>query len=329
MMSALQLTFTPAAAYYDALLTSIPKAQKRIIIHAMSIWWSGRTERLAPLLIDAAKRGVEVRIVGDRYSKFQATVPRFSRTPAPTWKHTQAINEQLRQNGVRVTYIGKVGLNPYQNRCHSKITIIDDQVYTFGGVNFTDDSFENHDSMLAAQDNALAERLYTLVRSIEEDPVAPLPDLREPLDDANNLLFDGGTPGASVIYETACTIVGDAKKVYFVSQMSPSGRLAKLITATENECYLIQPSQAEFPANVDLAWDTFRYKIKNQYKGTRFIHAKLILTEGHDGSKHVISGSNNFSWRGVKYGTKEIALHSTNPKLWQDFYDFLHQEIAV
>lgn len=328
-MNSLNLILTPAAAYYDALITGIPKAQKRVIIHAMTIWWGPRTEQLVPLLIDAARRGVEVRLVGDRYSKFQATVPRLARTPAPTWRHTHAVNQHLRQNNVHVTYIGKVGLNPYRNRCHSKITLIDDHIYTFGGVNFTDDSFENHDNMLAVQDTLLADDLYQLVRSIEQDPVTPLPDLRKPLDEINTLLFDGGTPGVSAIYETACEVVAQAKKVYFVSQMSPSGKLAELITAIDNECYMIKPSQAEMPANLDLMWDMHRYKIKNYYTGTRFIHAKLILTEGRDGSKHVISGSNNFSWRGVKYGTKEIALHSTDPHLWQDFYDFLHKEIAA
>lgn len=322
------MTFMPAASYFDALMTGIPRAQKRIVIHAMIIWWGPHNEQLVPLLIDAAKRGVEVRFVGDIYSKFQALMPRLSRPAGSSWQHTVEVNDRLKKAGVRITYTGKVGLNPYKNRCHSKITLIDDHIYTFGGINFSDDSFENHDYMLEMHDASFAEELYTLVSTLEQSPKQSLPDHRQPIGNDATLLFDGGTPGTSAIYETACDIVARAKKVYFVSQMSPSGKLAKLLTETDYECYLIRPSQAEPPANLELAWNTLRYGIKNRYTGEQYIHAKFILTENHDDSKHIISGSNNFSWRGVKYGTKEIAIHSTNPELWQDFYTFLQQKIT-
>ncbi|MET1032937.1 MAG: phospholipase D-like domain-containing protein, partial [Candidatus Saccharimonadales bacterium] len=320
-MNAPHMTFTPAADYFDALITGIPKAQKRVIIHAMTIWWGPHNEQLVPLLINAVTRGVEVQFVGDIYSKFQALMPRLSRPAGSSWQHTVEVNDRLKKAGVQITYTGKIGLNPYKNRCHSKITLIDDHIYTFGGVNFSDDSFENHDYMLEMHDAAFAEELYRLVHTLQQNPKSPLPDIRQSIGDNATLLFDGGTQRVSAIYETACEIVAQAKKVYFVSQMSPSGKLAELITATDNECYLIRPSQAEPPANIDLIVNGRRYGIKNRYTGEGYIHAKFILTEGHDGSKHVISGSNNFSWRGVKYGTKEIAVHSTDPELWQDFYN--------
>lgn len=323
------MRFVPASAYFDALLERLPTAKKRVVIHAMVVWWGPRTETLVPLLTDAAARGVEVRIVGDIYSKFQARLPRLARAKTPSWKHIEAVNAQLQAAGAHITYVGKLWPNPYKTRCHSKITLVDDLVFTFGGVNFADDSLQNHDYMLEMRDRVLADRLYKLVREIEVDPKDPLPDLREELDIHSTMLFDGGTPGQSVIYEAACDVVAEARKVYFVSQMCPSGRLAELITATENECYFIRPGQAEPPSQVDLIWDKLRNGIKNRYTGKNYIHAKFILTEGYDGSKHIISGSNNFSWRGIRYGTKEIALHSTDPKLWDTFYTFLQEKLAA
>jgi hypothetical protein len=325
-MNSLDLQLITATDYYDNLVKSIPRAKKRIVIHAMVLLWQSYTEPLVPLLKDALERDVEVRIVGDMYSKLTANMPRFVRGDhGERWGHTIAINSELQSLGAHITYVGKLGLNPFKQRCHSKITIIDDHVYTFGGVNFYGGAFTFHDYMLETTNAELADQLHQLVTDIEKFP--RMTDLTEQLDAYNTLLFDGGTPGTSAIYETACDVVAKAKKVYYVSQMCPSGQLAKHITATDNECYFVRPAQAEPPSNLALIFDKARFGITNLYKGKRYIHAKFILTEDHDGTKHIISGSNNFSWRGIAYGTKEIAVHSTDPKLWQAFYNYMQQEI--
>jgi cardiolipin synthase A/B len=325
-MRPLHLQFITANDYFESLQRTIPLAKKRIVIHAMVVLWQPHTEILIPLLQDALDRGVEVRIVGDYYSKFHANMPKFVRGDhGPRWGHTIAINSELQSRGAHTAYVGKIGLNPYKQRCHSKITLVDDRVYTFGGVNFYSGAFTFHDYMLTAESTALADRLYDLVRDIEKYP--RMADVIEPVDQENTLLFDGGSPGSSAIYETACKVVSEAKKVYYVSQMCPSGQLAKLINATENTCYFVRPTQAEPPSSLALLFDRARYGITNHYKGKRYIHAKFILTEGKDGSKHIVSGSNNFSWRGIAYGTKEIAVHSTDKELWQTFYDYMQHEI--
>ena len=324
-----EVRLVTASDYYQSLVISIPKATRLVVIHAMNLLWGPQTEVLVPLLQGALKRGVEVRIVGDYYSKFQANRPKFVHrgraTNLPKWAHTRAINYRLEGDGAHVTYVGKIGLNPFKGRCHSKITIIDDLVYAFGGVNFSDDAFQNHDYMLETRDPALAQQLYKLVLEVEKDQ--KFDDIREKINGQTTLLYDGGQPGKSIIYETACDIVAKAKKVYYVSQMCPSGQLAKSLEKTDYSCYFIRPSQADTPANLALVLDKARSGIKNLYKGKGYIHAKLILCEYADGSKHLISGSNNYSWRGIAYGTKEIAVHSTDSKLWDALYEFIQQEI--
>lgn len=319
------MRFLRADEYLKVLLATIPQASMRVVIHAMDIGWGKAPEQLLPLLCAAAQRGVEVRLVGDIYTRFNARSHR-RRPPGASWVRILEIQKQLQTAGAEVTYIGKLGLNPFAGRTHSKITLVDNTVYTFGGVNFTDDSFQNADYMLSMTDPILADRLYRLVRHIEKDQLT-LPDLEEDLGGQATLLFDGGTPKQSIIYETACALVKRAKKVYYVSQMCPSGTLAKNLVATDNECYFIKARQADIPANLALMFDQRRYGITNRYQGSRYIHAKFILTEDKNGSKHIVSGSNNFSWRGVAYGTKEIAVHSTDPQLWDSFYNFLQTEI--
>lgn len=326
-MDTVQMKLITATEYYNALLTGIPQAKKRIVIHAMVLLWQPHsTEELVPLLKDALERGVEVRIVGDMYSKFSSNLPSFVRGDwTPRWGHTLAVNSELESLGAHIKYVGKLGFNPFKQRCHSKITVIDDICYTFGGVNFYGGAFTFHDYMLEMHDTKLADRLYSLVCDIEKFP--RMSDIKEPIDKLNTLLFDGGTPESSVIYDTACEVVADAKKVYYVSQMCPSGQLAKLLNQTDSECYFIRPVQADPPSNLALIVDKARFAIKNRYKGKKYIHAKFILCEAKDGTKHLVSGSNNFSYRGIAYGTKEIAVHSTDPALWQTFYDYMQKEI--
>jgi cardiolipin synthase A/B len=327
-MSSLEMKLISAAEYYDALLTSIPKAKRRIVIHAMTILWNTQTETIAAQLSSALERGVEVHIVGDIYSKFYANTPRLMRTmDNRKWAHTRAINIKLEAEGAHIKYVGRLGLNPYKGRTHSKVTIVDDTAYTFGGVNFTDGSFHNHDYMLRIKDRELCEELYQLVLAIGEAK-QPLPDRVVPLSASATMLFDGGMPSSSAIYDKACEIVGKAKKVYYVSQMVPSGRLGKLVTSVENECYFNHPTQANTPSNLAILVDQTRYGIKNLYKGKTYIHAKFILCQYADGSKHLISGSNNFSWRGIVYGTREIAVHSTDTTLWDSFYEYMQREIV-
>lgn len=320
------MRFLSADEYYNALAVGIAKAKTRVIIHSMDIRWGPHIEIFIPLLLDAAKRGLEVRIVGDQFSKFQANILHVKRAGTNNWRYMTKINDQLQAAGIHITFVGKLGVNPFSGRTHSKITILDDRIFTFGGINFSDSSFANTDYMLDMHDTLLADRLYRLVRAIEKDE-ATLPDLEEQVGGEATLLFDGGTPKQSIIYETACNITASARKIYYVSQMCPSGRLAKNINAADNKCYFIRPGQADPPANLALIVDKARYKVTNQYTGSRYIHAKFILTEDKNGSRHILSGSNNFSWRGIAYGTKEIAVHSTNPELWQQFYDFLQTEV--
>lgn len=323
------MRFLRAADYAEALAARIPKARKRVVINAAGFLWGDKVSLFIPLLKDAAARGIEVRVVADMYSKFVARAPHPNRGQDAmySWSKITTINNELRQAGAHISYTGRLGLNPFSRRMHSKITSLDDTIFTLGGVNFFDDMYSNHDYMLHMRDPILADRLYRLIRDIEKNRPGPLPDLDEQLGGTATLLFDGGTPGKSVIYDTACKTVATAQKVYFVSQMCPSGRLAKLLNATNNECYFIRPKQADPPANIALAFDQWRFRIKNRYTAPRYIHAKFILTEDKNGSKHIISGSNNFSWRGVAYGTKEIAVHSTDAGLWQQFYEFLEQDI--
>ena len=326
----------PAAQYYRALAKLIPKARQRIVIHAMVVAWTPGMEQLVPPIEAALRRGVRVDIVGDTYTRLflplWAHFGKHTRTTVASWKHTDTIQQHLIRLGATVNYIGALRpTNPFAGRCHSKITIVDDTVFSFGGVNFGDQDLRNaqtnSDYMLTTKSAMLADYLHNLVVNISKDQHV-MPNLQHSLTPYTSLLFDGGAPKDSIIYDTACHLAARAQTIYYASQYPPSGRLGYLVAQKHNECYFNRAGMGSFPHNIPFILDTLRYKITNHYHRPAYLHAKCMLTIESDGTKHLITGSNNFSWSGVAFGTKEIALTSTDEQLWQTIFDYIQNDIA-
>jgi cardiolipin synthase len=319
---------TRAEDYFEALLRAVPKAKKRIVIAAMIVLWGERTAPIFIMLQDALKRGVKVTILLDIYTGTPAAYglqPRATRSARV--KQTFQALEDLGKLGAHVYRYGKVGIVPFKGRCHVKATIIDDISYSFGGVNFSDDAFTLADYMLRTTDPKIADSLAKLVRHIGTTP-PPLDNQHIKLSEGQQLLFDGGQRGTSLIYERACELAAQSKRAHYVSQMVPSGQLAHLLQECNGSIYSNRPEQMDPFSSLGQAFDGQKYRILNKYKGNHYIHAKYILFELRSGAKVLLSGSHNFSYRGVSFGTQEIALQSTDPKLWEALHTFLKTRIA-
>lgn len=316
-----------AEAYQRKLATLLPRAQKRIVIAAMGMLWGDKT---GPLLTEVGKaldRGVKVHILFDIFTRLGTGVPGGRQVFRQQWQKTVAAFDEFRQKGARVDMVGKLGLNPFKGRCHVKITVVDDDCFTFGGVNFVDSAFTNHDFMLHASDADLADCLTQLVGRIGHAHIA-MPNGEVPLGKDAAILFDGGRPKHSVIYDRAVQLTQEAERVWFVSQMAPSGPLANVLHATDSSIYFNRPeNMTETLPSWAQAFDQQRYRTVNQYTLQNYIHAKFMLFELFDGSKALITGSNNFSYRGIVFGTQEIALYSTDTRLWNRLHKFINQHI--
>jgi len=318
-----------AAAYKKELSVEISRAKNRIVIMAMAIMLDTGTKQLLELLLAAQQRGVQVRLMYDRYTWLPLAFDHIF--PSTVMRHAvqtlQAYTQELVNAGGEVLLVGKGwSHNPFAHRMHAKISIIDDTVYSFGGVNFTGNSFTYVDSMWKCQNALLADQLDTLAHTAMTTP--QLKDVSLTIDDANTLLFDGGQPKHSIIYERACALAEKAEHIYYVSQMCPSGRLARAMEG-KSSCYFNTPQQTGGLSKVGVAIDQWRYNITNLYKDDAYIHAKFMLFELPDGSKALISGSNNFSWRGVAFGTKEIALESHDPRMWTQLFALMQKSVST
>lgn len=323
----IDLQVVQADAYRKQLLQLLPKARTRIVVAAMGVLWGEKTDKIFEELEHALGRGVRVHVLLDAYTKFAATKPGQPRSMRLRYKKTILLLEDLQKKGARISSVGKLGFNPFKGRCHIKITVVDDHCFSFGGVNFTDESFTNSDYMLYAKNPDLAECLEQLVTRIA-GPVRPLPNAEVVLSNQQSILFDGGEPGHSIIYDQTLALTAKAKKILYISQMTPNNKLVHALKQTDTTFFFNLPEAMEVPANWGQAFDQQKFRLTNSYTSTDYIHAKFILFELQDGTKALISGSNNFSYRGVAFGTQEIALYSTDPKLWQQLYSFTKEHIG-
>jgi len=307
--------FVLSTNYESELLAHISQATDRIVMASMVVNYGPVVGRIFAELTAAAKRQVRVELVFDVYTYFYRFIPSERKLLA---RLDTAIDE-LRKAGGVVRFEGRIGANPFAGRNHVKASVIDDTVFSYGGINLTNGSFGYRDYMLGVTDTKTADYMD---RMLVEDKTDPKDEVFV-IDESSKVLLDGGARNTSGIYDLACELTAQAAKVWYVSKLSPSGRLATLIKQGDSTCYFNRVGQASAPDNAALAIDKAAYNINNHYRGRTYIHAKFMLFEMQDGTKHLISGSNNFNFRGVQFGTREVALHSTDEQLWQELYQFV------
>lgn len=317
-----------AQRYYDDLLAKLPHAKERIVLAAMFVVWDEVTDPIFREIEKALDRGVRVHILLDNYTRLglMSNVGFLRTTWRVRFKKTLLELDQLQKKGARISYVGTIGINPFKGRCHVKITVVDNHSYSFGGINFSNEHLSNSDYMLYAHDADVADCLEQLVGHIAQAPTF-LPDAEVAFGENATILFDGGEPRHSIIYSRAIELARESKRAFYVSQYAPSGALAQALGHIDTTYYFNSPEQMNVPARWGQAFDQQRYRVPNSYQLRKYIHAKFILFELKNGKYALVSGSNNFSYRGVAFGTKEIALYSTDKKLWQEFHSFIQRHL--
>jgi cardiolipin synthase len=111
---------------YAAMLDAIAKAQRRIVFESYNYKAGEIGERFTVALMDAARRGVVVRLVLDS----------FGATPAPP-----RIRERMAEAGVRLAWFNPFGIwtvESTNNRTHRKVLVVDGEVGFTGGAGVAD-----------------------------------------------------------------------------------------------------------------------------------------------------------------------------------------------
>ena len=314
--------------YISTITDKIESAERRVVLFTHIIAYDDSTKALVTALCTAAKRGVSVEVASDVFSfgilggyaplRNRGSIGRL-RTMRRTFKSA----------GVRYRWFGKFGPFLFAGRTHVKWCVIDDIVYSFGGVNLYQNGLATADFMLQLSSTGLADQIEEEHHRISRaDYDGRWYRSHSFACEYGIVLIDGGKPLDSIIYRRACELAEKASTILFVSQYCPTGRLGKLMAAKKSLLYF-SPWQLIGGTNRLLIRSSMAFTgYKTEYKRAVYIHAKFIIYTMPNGSKVALTGSHNFVWAGVVLGTREIALETSDPQIIKQLENFHNTYIA-
>ena len=303
--------------YVQGLIRDIKKAKKRIVIFSHIIAYDSSTEDLVDALCAAAERGVAVEVSGDVFTygilgawKVLATKPN-RRIQA-----LRAMVKRFKKSGVKYRWIGQFGPFLFAGRTHVKWSVIDDIVYSFGGINLYQKGLEEVDYMLRLVDQKLGDHLvHEQKRIAAADKSNRFYKSHSYTSSVGTVLIDGGRPQDSIIFRRAYELAEKAKDITLVSQYCPTGKVGKILTQKNAMLYFSHAHQAFGLNKFWLRLTTFLTGYRSQYKRDGYIHAKFMLFTMPSGQKVALTGSHNFVRGGVILGNREIALETSEPQI--------------
>lgn len=319
-----------ARSYVADLIEKINAASHRISIMSLILDDDEATHELYAALKAAAERGVVVDIAADSFtfSEFGGALNPFKRL-MPRSRAARQVSDELVAAGASFTWLDdRLKLNPFAGVTHSKWSVVDDACYVFGGVNLYVEGIHNStDYMLRLTDKQLADDITLQQQAIAASP-APLYDGYKADSHIGTWYVDSGKRDDSLIYDRAVALASAATEVLFVSQYSPSGPLATILKDKKAVCYFNQPRNASFLTGLMLTVDRLKTGIHSHYKRDKYLHAKFIIYTMPSGKKIALTGSHNFSHKGVVFGTREVALETADPEIIAQLEQFFSHYIA-
>lgn len=310
--------------YIKDLTDRVSSAKHRVAIMCLTLTDDPSTHRLILALKAAAKRGVNVNIAIDvfTYNELGGYFSPFKRFSQDSRRATTMAN-QLRRAGITFTWLGRRHkINPFRGLTHIKWSIVDTTTYSFGGVNLYKEGIDSTDFMLRSPDPLLAEQLYEQHLAIASSRRLQYPGFMAKTPHGT-IFVDSGRPRDSIIYNRILELAATAQHTTVVTQYCPTGELGALLKLGNSDLYFNQPKNT-YPATRLLIWFAqVRTGLRTLYPHKKYLHAKFIIFTMPSGEKIAITGSHNFAHSGVLFGTREVALETTDPSILKQLESFL------
>lgn len=317
--------------YVEIATKRIDQATEHVSFLCMMVTDDKATDDLIDALAAAAKRGVDVQVAADVFTYGELgghfiPLKYYSKTGRKVTKMAR----ELIDSGVKFTWLGRLSTLPMTGRTHTKCLVVDDTVYSFGGVNLYDVSLGYTDFMFECVDQQLAMELRDeTTRLIQADKKNFSYRSHEfTFGKHNKVLIDGGFQADSIIYRRAVALSKEAKEILFVSQYCPSGKLQRTMSKKKTRLYFNPPSNASFWNGVIIRTGMLLSGEKTSYKRKNYLHAKFMIFTMEDGSKVALTGSHNFVPGTVIFGTKEMALETRDKKIIAQLENFFKTRVA-
>ncbi len=313
--------------YPDDLLRSIKRAKQRIAITATTFRADDkRSKAIVDALVAAADRGVDVSICADAFTYLE---PKELVLRSPKRQPARAIQamkleRRFKRHGAAFRWLGSRTSLIFSGRTHSKWVVIDDIVYSFGGINMDNESFNNADYMFKFYDLNLADFIvkeHGHVRNVDRGGGGGRNHIYH-INKYSTVLVDSGLPANSLIYRRARDLAKEAKEVTLVSQYCPTGSLNRIVRHKAEALYFNHWRHAPAINKILIRMGMITAKQHTAYTRDRYLHAKFIIYTMENGEKIAISGSHNFMFSSGLMGTREIALETSDPRIIKQLETF-------
>jgi len=318
------------ADYVQDATKAISKAKTRVSFLCMLVTDDDATDELIDALSAAAERGVKVDVAADVFTYGELSghfIP--TRYFTKKARATRDMTKQFEASNVNFNWLGRFSNTPFTGRTHIKWCVVDDTIYSFGGVNLYDVGIKNNDYMFKVTDAELATTLSEEYdRLVRADAGHFAFRSRSIPSKIGTVHIDGGLPLDSVIYRRACTLTADAEHVLFVSQYCPTGKLSRRLKKTDSKLYFNTGAHATFLSQMVIKLGLIFTRSLTLYNRDQYLHAKFMIFTMPDGKKIALTGSHNFVHGGVLLGTREVALETEDPKVIAQLEDFWKTHVA-
>ena len=147
------------------------------------------------------------------------------------------------------------------------------------------------------------------------------------LSSRTHIIFDGGMPFHSEIYDRAVELAHQADDILFVSQYCPTGKLARALRNKNARLYFNHWETASALNTIVIRAGMRSSQFETMYEREPYLHAKFIIYTMPDGTKWALTGSHNFQTGGVVLGTRELCLETTSPGIIAELETFFEEYV--
>lgn len=328
----LKPTLLPSADYMTDLTATVRRAKSRIVIMTTIFHNdSERMEAFTAALCSAAERGVDVSMCADSYTYLEPNGPwpRILKNHSAQAYRAIRTERRLKAAGIKFRWLGKSANIGVMGRTHTKWSIIDDVVYSFGGVNLCEMGITNTDYMFQMTHATLADTLAQLQQDIlQADRGGHAGKNRTvTVNERTTILFDGGIPLHSHIYARALSLARQASDIIFVSQYCPTGKLASILKAKNARVYFNHWESANALNTLVIRAGMHSSRVHTSYDREPYLHAKFIIFTMPNGTTVALTGSHNFQTGGVVLGTREVCMETTDPRVIAELKSFYNDYV--
>jgi cardiolipin synthase len=321
---------TPRGFIKD-LVKSIDRAQTRVYITCFILNEDESTAPAIAALIAAAQRSVDVRVAAD-FLTFD--VIRGHRLPlhyrAGSVVSATTMRQKLRSAGVKFQWLGQMHGTFLTGRTHSKWYVVDDVVYTFGGINLDRNSLDFNDFMFRLDNKPLADALAReQINLMRADSRRAMHRSYDVSFGESTLLVDGGRFANSIIYKRVCQLAAAADEIIYVSQYCPTSKLSRILKRKSATIYYNQPSHTpRFFDRVIIRVGAALSRQATSYQRDQYLHAKFMIFRLPNGTQKAIVGSYNFLPASALLGTHEVAFETDDTAIIKQLNKFYRTKIA-